>query len=76
MRDRSNVAAMKLLGEEETEKGKAEAVASKKVAKNKAKKEKAKAKKAAKAAAEAAKKAERKKKLSLRKYLIQTNFQH
>ena len=74
MRDRSNVAAMKLLGEEETEKGKAEAEASKKAAKNKAKKEKAKAKKAAKAAAEAAKKAEKEKEAKFKKIFDPNKF--
>ena len=61
MRDRSNVAAMKLLGEEDMKKVSAKEAALKKSEKNKAKKEKAKAKKAAKKAAQAAKKAEKEK---------------
>ena len=74
MRDRSNVAAMKLLGEEETEKGKAQAVALKKSEKNRLKKEKAKAKKAAKAAEKAAKKAEKEKEAKFKKIFDPKKF--
>ena len=74
MKDKSNLAAMKLLGEEETEKGKAQAVALKKSEKNKAKKEKAKAKKAAKAAEKAAKKAAKEKEAKFKKIFDPKKF--
>ena len=74
MRDRSNVAAMKLLGEEDMKKVSAKEAALKKSEKNKAKKEKAKAKKAAKKAAQAAKKAEKEKEAKFNKIFDPKKF--
>jgi len=74
MRDRSNVAAMKLLGEEDMKKVSAKEAALKKSEKNKAKKEKAKAKKAAKKAAQAVKKAEKEKEAKFNKIFDPNKF--
>ena len=74
MRDRSNVAAMKLLGEEDMKKVSAKEAALKKTEKNRLKKERQKAKKAAKAAAEAAKKAEKEKEAKFNKIFDPNKF--
>lgn len=74
MTDRSNLAAMKLLGQADLEKVAAQAKKDKKTAANQRKKAKEKAKKAAKAAAEAAKKAEKEKEAKFKKIFDPNKF--